>query len=159
MIAARDVFAETNPAFCGAVLAQFCLAYQATRPGVSPAAALVYLVVPLSISGDLASTFDGCNRETGFTLWMGRNPEVSVDLAKKVNSTLEITTAAIRFGCIAGIFRLTPDGGVESTRKTLPAAVTTGVAGSALKRARLLGIWMAGMGSPRSVLEALGVSV
>lgn len=159
MITARDVFAETNPAFCGAVLAQFCSAYEATRPGLSPAAALVYLVVPLAISEDLAPTFDGCNRETGFTLWMDRNPKVSVDLAKKVNSTLEITTAAIRFGCIAGIFKLALDGGVECTRKTLPPAVTNGVAGAALKRARLLGIWMAGMGSPRAVLEALGVSV
>ncbi|MFG0639858.1 three component ABC system middle component [Delftia sp. WSY_22] len=159
MIAARDIFAETNPAFCGAVLAQFCSAYQAARHGACPAAALVYLVVPLVISEDLATTFDGCNRETGFTLWMSRNPNVSVDLAKKVNSTLQITTTAIRFGCIAGIFKLTTNGDVESFRKTLPAAVTTGVAGAALKRARLLGIWMAGMGSPRSVLEALGVSV
>lgn len=159
MISTRDVFAETNPAFCGAVLAHFCSSYQATRPGVCPAAALLYLVVPLAISEDLAPTFDGCNGETGFTLWMSRNPMVSVDLAKKVNSTLEITTTAIRFGCIAGIFKLTADGGVESYRKRLPTAVTTGVAGAALKRARLLGIWMAGMGSPRSVLEALGVSV
>ena len=159
MIAARDVFAETNPAFCGAVLSQFCSAYQVTRLGLAPAAALVYLVVPLAISEDLAATFDGCNKETGFTLWMSRNPKVSVDLYKKVNSTLGITTAAIRFGCIAGLFRLTPDGGVESTRKALPTAVTTGVAGGALKRSRLLGNWMATMGSPRAVLEALGVSV
>jgi hypothetical protein len=159
MTAARDVFAETNPAFCGAVLTQFCAAYQAARPGIRPAAALVYLVVPLVISEDLAPTFDGCNRETGLTLWMSRNPGLSVDLAMKVNLTLEITTTAIRFGCIAGILKLAADGGIESNRKTLPAAVTTGVAGAALKRARLLGIWMAGMGSPRSVLEALGVSV
>jgi hypothetical protein len=159
MISARDVFAETNPAFCGAVLVQFCSAYQLTRPELSPPAALVYLVVPLAISEDLASTFDGCNRETGFTLWMNRNPKVTVDVAKKVNATLDITTAALRFGCIAGIFRLTPDGGIESTRKTLPIAVTNGVASAALKRARLLGIWMAGMGSPRAVIEALGVSV
>lgn len=159
MIAARDVFAETNPAFCGAVLAQFCSAYQLARPELSPPAALVYLVVPLAISEDLASSFDGCNRETGFTLWMNRNPKVTVDVAKKVNATLEITTAALRFGCIAGIFKLTPDGGIESTRKTLPKTVTNGVAGAALKRARLLGIWMAGMGSPRAVIEALGVSV
>lgn len=159
MIAARDVFAETNPAFCGVVLAQFSSAYQVTRLGLPPAAALMYLIVPLAISEDLASTFDGCNKETGFTQWMGRNPKVSVELTKKVNSTLEITTAAIRFGCIAGIFNLTPNGGVESTQKKLPAVVTNGVAGAALKRARLLGIWMAGMGSPRAVLEALGVSV
>lgn len=159
MIAAHDVFAETNPAFCGAVLAQFCLSYQATRPDLRPAVALVYLVVPLAVSEDLAPTFDGCNRETGFTLWMSRNPAISVDLARKVNSTLEITTVAIRFGCIAGIFKLKADGSVESTRKTLPAALTTGVNGAAFKRARLLGTWMAGMGSPRSVLEVLGVSV
>ena len=159
MNAARDVFAETNPAYCGTVLAQFCSSYQLMRLGRPPAAVLVYLVVPLAISEDLASTFDGCNKETGFTQWMGRNPKVSVDVAKKVNSTLEITTAAIRFGCIAGIFKLTPEGGVESTQKKLPAVVTAGVAGAALKRARLLGIWMAAMGSPRAVLEALGVSV
>jgi hypothetical protein len=159
MIPAHDVFAETNPAFCGAVLAQFCSAYQATPPGLAPTAALVYLVVPLAISEDLAPSFDGCKRETGFTLWMSRNPKISVDLAKKVNATLEITTAALRFGCIAGIFKLTPEGGVESAKKALPAAVTNGVAGAALKRARLMGIWMAGMGSPRAVLETLGVSV
>ena len=159
MISARDVFAETNPAFCGAVLAQFCSAYQLTRPELSPPVALVYLVVPLAISEDLASTFDSCNRKTGLTLWMNRNPKVSVDLAKKVNATLEITTAAVRFGCIAGIFRLTPTGGVESTRKKLPTAVTNGVASAALKRACLLGIWMASMGSPRAVIEVLGVSV
>lgn len=159
MIAARDVFAETNPAFCGAVLAQFCSAYQVTRMEMPPAAVLLYLVVPLAISEDLASTFDKCNKETGFTLWMGRNPKVSIELAKKVNSTLEITTAAIRFGCIAGIFRLTHDGAVESIQKKLPAAVSTGVAAASIKRARLLGAWMAGMGSPRAVFEALGVSI
>lgn len=159
MIPAHDVFAETNPAFCGAVLAQFCSAYQATPPGLSATTALVYLVVPLAISEDLAPTFDGCNRETGFTLWMRRNPKITVDLAKKVNATLEITTAAIRFGCIAGIFILTPEGCVQSVRKTFPPAVKNGVAGAALKRARLLGIWMAGMGSPRSVIEELGVSL
>ena len=159
MIFARDVFAETNPAFCGAVLAQFCSAYQLTRSELPPPAALVYLVVPLAISEDLAATFDGCKRDTGFTLWMNRNPTVTADVASKVNATLEITTAALRFGCIAGIFKLTPDGGIESTRKTLPTAVTNGVAGAALKRSRLLGFWMAGMGSPRAVIEVLGVSV
>lgn len=159
MISARDVFAETNPAFCGAVLAQFCSAYQLTRSELPPPAALVYLVVPLAISEDLASTFDGCNRETGFTLWMNRNPRVTADVAKKVNATLEITTATLRFGCIAGLFKLTPDGEIESIRKTLPTAVTNGVSGAALKRARLLGVWMAGMGSARAVIEALGVSV
>jgi hypothetical protein len=160
VIAARDIFAETNPAFCSAVFAHFCSAYRQAQPaGRSPTTALIYLIVPIAVSEDLASTFEGCNKETGFTVWLSRSPEVTVDLAKKVNLTLDITTAAIRFGCIGGALRLTAVGDLESLLKNLPTVVSGGVASGALKRARLLGIWMARMGSPRSVLEALGVSV
>ncbi len=160
MISSRDVFAETNPAFYCAVLSQFCTAYKEQqilqRP---PAIPLVYLIVPLAISEDLGVTFEGCNKDTGLPLWLNRNPKVTIDLAKKVNSTLELTTAAVRFGCFAGLLRITSIGDLESAKKKLPAAVSGGVASAALKRARLLGVWMAAMGSPRSVLEALGVSV
>lgn len=160
MTIARDVFAETNPAFCCVVFAQFCLAYQQVqlveRP---PTAALIYLVLPIAISEDLAPTFEGCNKETGLTVWLTRNPKVVAELAKKVNLTLEITTAAIRFGCVTGTLRLSDGGEVESALKKFPATVTGGVAGKALKRARLFGAWAAAMGSPRAVLEALGVSV
>jgi len=160
VIAARDVFAETNPAFCCSVFAQFCSNYQQTQSaGRYPTSALIYLIVPMAISEDLASTFEGCNKNTGIVVWANRNPIVTVDLAKKVNLTLEITTAAIRFGCIAGALRLTADGDLQSLLKSMPAAVLDGVAAGALKRARLLGIWMASMGAPRAVLERLGVSV
>ena len=160
MISSRDVFAETNPAFYCAVFSQFCSVYKQEqslqRP---PAMPLVYLVVPLAISEDLATTFEGCNRDTGLPLWLNRNPKITIDIGKKVNSTLELSSAAVRFGCLAGRLRITRDGDLDSATKTLPAAVSGGVAASALKRARLLGIWMATMGSPRAVLEALGVSV
>jgi hypothetical protein len=160
MTTARDVFAETNPAFCSVVFAQFCLAYQHTQPAERPpTAALIYLVVPIAISEDLATTFEGCNIDTGLVVWLSRSPKVVAELAKKVNLTLEITTAAIRFGCVTGTLRLTGDGAVESSLKKLPASVTGGVAGAALKRARLFGAWAAAMGSPRAVLEALGVTV
>jgi len=160
VIAARDVFAETNPAFCSAVFAQFCSAYRLAHPaGRSPVSALIYLIVPIAVSEDLALTFEKCNKETGLPVWLSRNPKVTVDLAKKVNLTLDITSAAIRLGCIGGALRLTADGNLESLLENLPAAISGGVASSALKRARLLGIWMAGMGSPRAVFEAFGVSV
>ena len=160
MITTRDVFAETNPAFYCAVFSHFCSAYQQAQPTRrNPTTALMYLIVPIAISEDLAFAFEGCNKDTGLAVWLSRSPEVTVDLAKKVNLTLEITTAAIRFGCIAGKLRLTADGDVESLLKSMPAAVSVGVAARALKRARLLGIWMAAMGSPRAVMEALGVSV
>lgn len=160
MTTARDVFAETNPAFLCVVFAQFCLAYQQAQPVERPpAVALIYLVVPIAISEDLAPTFDGCNIDTGLAVWLNRSPKVVAELAAKVNLTLEITTAAIRFGCVTETLRLTGDGDLESSLKKIPASVTGGVAGAALKRARLFGAWAAAMGSPRAVLEALGVSV
>ncbi len=160
MTTARDVFAETNPAFCCVVFAQFCLAYQQAQPTERPpTAALIYLVLPIAISEDLASTFEGCNKDTSLTVWLSRNPKVVTELAKKVNLTLEITTAAVRFGCITGVLRLSGDGDVESALKKFPASITRGIASAALKRARLFGAWAAAMGSPRAVLEALGVSV
>lgn len=160
MTTARDVFAETNPAFCCVVFAQFCLAYQqAQQVERAPAAALIYLIVPIAISEDLASTFEGCNIDTGLSVWLNRSPKVVAELARKVNLTLEITTASIRFGCVTGTLRLTDNGDLESSLKKIPACVTGSVAGAALKRARLFGAWAAAMGSPRAVLEALGVSV
>ena len=160
MTISRDVFAETNPAYCSVVFAQFCLAYQQAQPiERPPAAALIYLILPIAISRDLAPTFEGCNKDTGLAVWLNRNPKVIVDLAKKVNLTLEITTAAIRFGCITGNLRLNGDGEVESALRKIPISVTGGVASAALKRARLFGAWAAAMGSPRAVLEVLGVSV
>lgn len=160
MISSRDVFAETNPAFYCAVISQFCSSYkQAQSSQRPPAIPLIYLIVPLAISQDMGPTFDGCNKDTGLPQWLSRNPRITLDLAKKVNATLELTTAAVRFGCLARRLRISPDGDLDASTKTLPASVSGGVASPALKRARLLGIWMATMGSPRAVLEALGVSV
>lgn len=156
----RDVFAETNPAFYCAVISQFCAAYkEAQSDRRPPAIPLVYLIVPLAISQDVGPTFDGCNKDTGLPQWLSRNPRLTIDLAKKVNATLDLTTAAVRFGCLARRLHINFDGDLDTSNKTLPASVKGGVASPALKRARLLGIWMATMGSPRAVLEELGLSV
>lgn len=160
MTAARDVFAETNPAYCAAILAQFCEAYaQGRAVGRASTVAIVYLALPIALSEDLAPTFDGCNKSTGLPAWLNRSPGVLPDLAKRINATLEMTTAAIRFGCLTGALRLTHEGELVSSLEKFPAAVSSGVAGASLRRAKMLGAWFATMGSPRAVLEALGVSV
>ncbi|WP_233866514.1 three component ABC system middle component [Paraburkholderia adhaesiva] len=160
MTAARDVFAETNPAYCVSILTQFCKAYaQGRAVGRAPTVAIVYLALPIALSEDLAPTFDGCNKSTGLLAWLNRSPSVLEDLAKRTNATLDMTTAAIRFGCLTGMLRLTHEGELVSSLEKLPASVSGGVARASLKRAKLLGAWFATMGSPRAVLEALGVSV
>ncbi len=155
---AHDIYAETNPAYCAAVLAQFCASHNEHR-GRAPALAVAYLVLPIVLSEDLAQTFDKCVKSMGLLVWLDRSPRIRVGLSGRVNATLPVSTEAIRFGCIAGLLRLEGEGTIASSHRKLPAAVSSGVAGPALKRARLLGSWFAEAGSARAVMEAMGVSV
>lgn len=158
MTAAHDIHAETNPAFCAAVLAQFCEAYYQHQQRES-ALVTTYLVLPITLSEDLATTFEGCIKSTGLLVWLERSPRVLPDLSKRVNATLGVTTEAIRFGCITGLLCLKTEGEIASMNMKVPKVVIDGVAGAAFKRARLLGRWFAGAGSARAVMEAMGVSV
>jgi hypothetical protein len=160
MRAAHDIHAETNPAYCAIVLAHFCEVYQEHQiHGHAPSAGIVYLVLPLILSEDLATTFDGCNKNTGLLVWLARSSRILLGLSQRVNTTLAVSTEAIRFGCFAELLRLNHVGEIESLDRHVPAAVSGGVVGGALKRARLLGIWFAGAGSARAVMEALGLSL
>lgn len=160
MTIARDVLAETNPALCCAVFSEFCLAYKKShKSGLAPSVALAYLILPIVISEEFAETFDGCNKETGLTVWLNRNPQIITELSKKVNSTLDISTTAIQFGNLTGALRLTSNGELESTFKKFPSNVAGGVFKATFSRARLFGTWTAAIGSPRAALEAFGVSV
>lgn len=158
MIAAHDIYAETNPAFCAAVLADFCQAHYALDEQAA-AMIVVYAVLPIALSEDLAATFHGTNKSTGLLVWLHRSPKVLTGLAERVNATLPVTTDAIRFGCMAQLLQLNRDGSLSSMNKKLPKASVHGSPDLAFKRARMLGSWFAGTGSARAVMEALGVSV
>lgn len=158
MKAAHDVYAETNPAFCAAVLARFCESY-CDGDGQDLALSVAYLVLPIALSDDLAETFEGCNKNTGMLVWIERSPRIIANISSRINGTLQITTDAVRFGCITGVLRLASDGRLASGNKTIPSSAIQGSSGSGFKRAYLLGNWFAGAGSARAVLEAFGVSV
>ncbi|MBV5346734.1 hypothetical protein JZU46_00660 [bacterium] len=158
MTIAHDIHAEMNPVYCAAVLAKFCEAHQQGLER-KPALVTAYLVLPIALSDDLAVTFDGCNINTGLRVWIERNPNVLLDLAERVNSTLPVTTEAIRFGCIAKLLQIEKSGEIGSLNMKISPAILDGNSGKAFKRARLLGSWFSGTGSARAVIEAMGVSV
>jgi hypothetical protein len=158
MRVAFDLYAQTNPAFCAAVLAEFCEAYQ-KRIDASPSLVTAYLVLPITMSEDLAPTFDSTNARTGFSVWLHRNPQLCDGLAKRVNGTLAVTTEAIRFGCISKQLFLDTDGLLSSLNRKLPKTMSDGAIDPTFSRARLLGAWIAEAGSPRVVMEGFGVSV
>jgi hypothetical protein len=157
---AHDMFAETNPAFCAHVLVAFTTAFQESWP-TGPEAPLAYLALPLAISSELAQTFDGTNRNTGLPVWLDRNPGILVDLASRVDLSLGIVTAALRFGCFSQV--LSWQGahilrGPAQVKKVTSTRSGEAVAG-AIKRAERLGYWLAAVGSQRAVFSMMGLTV
>lgn len=156
MILAHDIYAETNPAFCSFLLSGFCELHNYSV-GKNPEIPLIYLVLPIVLSEDLTSTFLGCNKKTGLLVWLERNPSVLNDLTKRVNSTLGITTEAIRFGCISSILSLNADGTIEGKKINLSRLIKNN--SLSLKKIRLLSYWFSEMGSTRATFEAMGLTL
>ncbi|MCC8403326.1 DUF6521 family protein [Paraburkholderia sp. MMS20-SJTN17] len=155
---AYDIYADTNPAFCAAVLAEFCASHSKTI-GVPPSLIVAYPVLPIAMSEDLAATFAHTNHSTGLMSWLHRSPRIREDFAKRVNRTLQITTTAVRFGCHIEMLRLDNEGLLSGDLKRVPTYEKTSGISEILSRARLLGRWMAAAGSARVIMEGFGVTV
>ncbi|MCW3481047.1 DUF6521 family protein [Neisseriaceae bacterium JH1-16] len=158
MTIAHDIFIETNPAFCAAVLAKFCDAHIGYNR-IKPILPVSYLILPIALSEDLAMTFEKRTKDTGLLVWLERSPKILDNFAKRVNDTLQITTDAVRFGCMSGILELNGDGYLASAGLNISPSILNGANSGAFKRGRLLGNWFAAAGSARAVMEAMGVSV
>jgi hypothetical protein len=160
MKVAHDVYAETNPAFCAAVLVEFTKTYVSIRPE-GPETPAVYLALPVALSGELASTFAGTNKNTGLLEWLERSPQVRVGLAKRANASLDIVTEAIRFGCFAQLLILGKGTFLRlGDKKLKPSAISAlgQEPAQAMKRAGRLGYWFATAGSTRTVFDMMGLT-
>jgi hypothetical protein len=158
---AHDIYAEHNPAFCAYAIVAFIKAYTEVEP-VGPDLPIVYLALPIALSGDLAVTFDGTNKNTGLLEWLGRTPQMSVGLVERVNAGLEIVGAAVRFGCFTKALQLSPEGrlglGPKKPRQS-PLSDLDALTLSSIRRASRLGSWFATAGSTRNIFGILGLTV
>ncbi|WP_281174542.1 three component ABC system middle component [Stenoxybacter acetivorans] len=146
---------------CAAILADFCHAYR-KNSAHGPNLLLTYIALPVTFSDDLAATFEKTNERTGFLEWLDRNPIILSGLSRRINGTLWITSQAIQYGCLYKLLQLNNDGSLCSATNILPTKIKRmedGTANPVFRRARLFGSWCAQMGSPRAIIEALGVSV
>jgi hypothetical protein len=161
MKVAHDVYAETNPAFCAAVLVDFMKAYLSARPE-GPETPLAYLALPVALSRELASAFDGTNKSTGLLEWLERSPQVQVGLAERVNASLEIVSEAIRFGCFAGLIVMKNSARLQLGSKKVKASAIAALGdepAQAMKRAMRLGHWLADAGTTRTAFDMMGLTV
>lgn len=161
MIVAHDLYAETNPAFCAYILATFVSAYEEENSN-GPEMLLCYAALPIAMSGDLEKTFPGTNRLTGFLEWLQRNPVVQIDLRERIDSSADIVTEAIQYGCFTKLLSINEQGlmstGSKSTNKSAISRLSSPNL-NAFKRARSLGYWMAMSGSTRTTLNMMGLTV
>ncbi|CAI8961061.1 ANF_receptor domain-containing protein [Pseudomonas sp. IT-P2] len=161
MIVAHDLYAETNPAFCSYILTTFTSAYEEEKSS-SPEMLLCYAALPIALSGDLEKTFLGTNRLTGLLEWLQRNPVVQIDLRERIDSSADIVTEAIQYGCFSKILSINEQGlmsvGPKSTNKSAINRLSSPNL-NAFKRARSLGYWMAMAGSTRTTLNMMGLTV
>ncbi|WP_062013377.1 three component ABC system middle component [Aureimonas sp. AU4] len=161
MIVAHDIYSETNPAYGTYALTMFVQGFiAANRAG--PELPVAYLALPVAISGDLAASFDGTNRNTGLLEWLDRSPQIQLGLADRVNRSMEIVTAAVRLACFTQTLALV-DGarlqaGTQKLKKS-PIAALSDDAAYGIKRAERLGFWFATAGSTRSVFDAMGLTL
>jgi hypothetical protein len=158
---AHDVYAETNPAYCAAALAEFIKAYVSARPD-GPEAPIAYLALPVALSGELAGTFDKTNKKTGLLEWLERSPHVQVGLAERVNASLDIVSDGIRFGCFTRVITIGMGARLKLGDQRIARSAINALGmepGQALKRAERLGHWFAAAGSTRSVFATMGLTV
>lgn len=161
MAIAHDIFAETNPAYCAALLATFVSAYR-ERGKADPDITLCYVALPIAISGDLTATFARTNRATGLLEWLRRSPVVQIKLGDRVNGSLDIVTDAIRFGCFTNVIAMNAQGGLSlgasSLPKNLKSQVTQNTRDDFVNIDRL-GHWFASAGSTRTVFNMMGLEL
>ena len=114
-----DTFAMSNPALTSILLWRFALSYQNINGSGAPLS-LAYIVLPIVMSRQIVDTFKGTNIRTGFLTWLMRNPELTLQLPRRVDTTRDLTGDALRFGIAYGLFTVTRDG----TLRANPAAIS-----------------------------------
>ncbi|MCE9551917.1 MAG: DUF6521 family protein [Planctomycetes bacterium] len=155
-----DTYAATNPAFSSILLYSYIEGYGSTNSNGLPFP-LILLPVPIVLTSDIATAFEGTNTKTGLLSWIARNPEVTVGMRDRLYSTSEFSKQALLFGIRYGVFSLAETGRIflkpDSLAKKPPSAGSSYVV-DAMKLAKRLGAWIGDAGTTETILIALGTN-
>jgi len=158
---AHDIYSEINPAFCAYALTAFTTTYLSVNTD-GPEVPTIYLALPIALSGDLDSAFKGTNKNTGLLEWLERSPQIQIDLAKRVNASIDLVTEAIRFGCFTHMLAVDVRARLKLGGKKVKKSAFTALSEEpreTIKRAERLGYWCATAGSTRTVFDMMGLTV
>lgn len=155
-----DTFAYTNPAFCALMLRGFVEHYmKADTKGVP--LPLMLLPLPIALSGDLADTFDGTNSRTGLITWVGRHPEITLDLGRRIEALTPFSREALLFALSRRILDINDAGYVDIDEAGMKKALRFPASeprGRVLSITRTLGRWVGEVRSTETVLACMGLN-
>ena len=158
MAVSIDIYASTNPALGALVIRAFVEAYikeDATGVPLS----LIYLPLPLVLSGEIASTLEETAATTGLLPWVGRYPQVTVGFPERLTRTAKFSRHGLLFGIRQRILTVNAQGRVLSISTGLmkkPNFDTATEPGRAIKLAKRLGAWIGRVRSEETVFVCLG---
>jgi hypothetical protein len=155
-----DTFANTNPAFCSLILRFFVEGYMRGDANGLPLPH-VLLPLPIVLSSDLNGLFAGTNATTGLLTWVGRHPEVTIDLRKRVGSSASYSREALLFGLTQRILGMNQNGRIVTESRGLVRRVTFNASDERnrfVKNARKFGRWIADVRSIETVFSCLGLN-
>ncbi|GCA52885.1 hypothetical protein KGO5_05351 [Sinorhizobium sp. KGO-5] len=158
---AHDLYAETNPAFGAYLLVSFVRGFVEVNPN-GPELPVAYLALPLAISGDLHPSFDRTNRKTGLQEWLERSPQIQVNLAERLNSSMDFVAGAIRLGCFSHAVRLSEGARLVVGTRGLKKDLTSGLSDDLTQSVRYadrLGYWSATAGSTKTIYDMMGLTL
>lgn len=155
-----DTFANTNPAFCALVLRSFVEGYtQVDSEGVS--LPLLLFPLPMVLSTDIATLFAGTNVNTGLLTWVGRYPQVTIELRLRVERSARFSREALFFGLVRRALGISEQGRIVLDEAGLVKKVKFPPSqdrGRALANARQLGHWVADVRSTETVYASMGMN-
>ena len=158
---AHDLFAETNPAFGIYTIVGFCRNYRTVSPQ-APSISLVYLALPIALSRDTERSFEETNSRTGLLAWLSRYPDVRMNIAARIDASLDIISASIKLGVMSKTLVLVEGGAIEIGPSSLTKSSVHKLSPEpkkVIRRAERLGLWMGKAGTAGTIFSAFGVSL
>ncbi|WEA01773.1 three component ABC system middle component [Mucilaginibacter sp. SJ] len=153
-----DVFAATNPAFLSLVLLGYLEGYTEEAGSGLPFSLLV-LPIPIILSGDLESTFDGTNIKTGFYSWIKQNPQILIGLNTRINDSIEYIQPAMAYGIAKKIIGFDSYSNLVAHSDNIGNIYGSSSIARHFKNAKRLGSWIGQIKSTKTIFNHLGLEI
>ena len=153
-----DIFAATNPAFLSLMLLAYIEGY-VEEAGSGLPFSLAIFPIPVVLSGDLNSTFDGTNIKTGFYSWVKQNPQISLNLNARINDSIDYIKPAISYGVAKKIIGFDDAGNLVGISQNAGNFYGSVPLGRYFKNSKRLGNWISQIKSTKTIFNHLGLEI